>query len=170
MKKIFSVVLVAAVLFLTGCFKDNTINNGPGSFNTANGGIKGDYIQFTYSGLEYFGNSTLLLAGVTSPVTIPIIVNLASVKPLTQDLNVAIAVNDAARTDYNSTSAVQYVAMPDSDYTISSLAGTIKAGQRLDTFLITFDPNKIDPTQNYMLPITLQAANGVTLSGNLAFK
>jgi hypothetical protein len=43
---------------------------------------------------------------------------------------------------------------------------TIDAGERLDTLRVIFYPSKIDATKNYMLPVSIQDAQGENISGN----
>ncbi|HZE82748.1 MAG TPA: DUF1735 domain-containing protein, partial [Puia sp.] len=77
-------------------------------------------------------------------------------------------VNDVARTSYIADpSKVQYLAFPAAGYKLLSTTGTIHAGRRLDTFTVVFNHPQLDPTLSYMLPISITAASGTTISGNL---
>ena len=60
----------------------------------------------------------------------------------------------------------QYEALPDSTYAFPVKSATIAAGDRLDTLRVLFYPSKIDTTKNYMLPVSIQDAQGETISGN----
>ncbi len=145
---------------LTGCLKDSP----PNDFSTVK-----PIVELPYSGFEYFGSDVLSLS--TTPQDVSFTVNVASVYPLTTDLAYTVKVNDAALAAYNaslSTSAPHYTRFPDSTYSFTKKAGVIKAGKRLDTIHITFFSNKVDPVQNYMLPISLADASGQTISGNFS--
>lgn len=147
------------------CLKDATIN--------ADGGLSsGSFIEIPYSGLENFGNAAVLTAGVSDPIVIPIIINVANAngKALDKDLTLTLSVDDAARTTYNSIPAntVKFAAIPDSSYSFPQKTGVIKAGHSLDTLYITFYPTKIDPSKNYMGAITLKDAQGHAISGNFS--
>lgn len=149
-------------IFLTSCLKDTTINSEGGLPNTPT------TIQFTYSGLEYVGQASILTAGVTDPITINMIVNVAGRSALSKDLAITVGVDDAKRVSYNATSDTKYEAMPDSSYSLPVKTGTIKAGKYLDTLAVIFYPDKIDPTKNYMLPITLKDAEGQIIASNFS--
>lgn len=164
MKKILGAIILLPFL-LVSCLKDSTIN--------ADGGLSsGRFIEIPYSGLENFGNNAVLTAGVTDPIVIPIIINVANAnsKALEKDLTVTLSIDEAARTTYNGNAAnvVKFAAIPDSSYSFPQKTGVIKAGHSLDTLYITFYPNKIDPSKNYMAAITLKDAQGQKISGNFS--
>ncbi len=161
MKKILSAIIMLS-FFLTGCLKDTTINSDGGLPSTPTA------IQFTYSGLEYLGQASILTAGVTDPITNNMIVNVAGRSALSKDLTITVGVDDAKRVTYNTTSDIKFDAMPDSCYSIPVKTGTIKAGKYLDTLKVTFYPDKIDPSKNYMLPITLKDAQGQIIASNFS--
>ena len=164
MKKILGAIILLPFL-LVSCLKDSTIN--------ADGGLSsGRFIEIPYSGLENFGNNAVLTAGVADPIVIPIIINVANAdsKALDKDLTVTLSIDEAARTAYNGNAAnvVKFAAIPDSSYSFPQKTGVIKAGHSLDTLYITFYPNKIDPSKNYMAAITLKDAQGQKISANFS--
>ena len=161
MKKILSAIIMLS-FFLAGCLKDTTINSDGGLPSTPTA------IQFTYSGLEYLGQASILTAGVTDPITNNMIVNVAGRSALSKDLIITVGVDDAKRVTYNTTSDTKYAAMPDSCYSLPVKTGTIKAGKYLDSLVVIFYPDKIDPTKNYMLPITLKDAQGQIIASNFS--
>jgi hypothetical protein len=172
MKKILAAATFIIAIF-TGCLKDNTINANKGA-NLNNTTTNVEIIPyssapFSGAGLENFGNSAISLAG-TAPLTLFFVVNIAGTNgvPLSKDLTVTVGYDDAARIAYNTANptSAQYVAMPDSDYSLPIKTGTIKAGSYLDTFYVTFYPAKIDNSKNYMAAITLMDAQGQSISGN----
>lgn len=161
MKKILSVILILSI-FLTSCLKDDTINTAGGLQETPT------TIQFKYSGLVYFGQASVLTAGVADPIKNSMVINVAGRSALTSDLKVTIAADDAQRVTYNATSDVKYEALPDSTYSIPVKEGLIPAGHYLDTLTVIFYPEKIDPTKNYMLPITIKDAQGQIIASNFS--
>ena len=161
MKKILSAIIMLS-FFLTGCLKDTTINSDGGLPSTPT------TIQFTYSGLEYLGQASVLTAGVTDPITNNMIVNVAGRSALSKDLAITVGVDDAKRVTYNATSGTKYDAMPDSCYSLPVKTGIVKAGHYLDTLAVIFYPDKIDPSKNYMLPITLKDAEGQIIASNFS--
>jgi hypothetical protein len=163
MKRIFGSIAIVS-LALTGCLKDKP-NNDFTSISAV--------LEMPYQGLEYFGSDGIVTAGKTSPIVIPFTVNLASVNTMSSDITYTVGVDDSKRTAYNANAAnpiVDYVALPAALYTISRTSGTIKAGKRLDTLYLTIgDPTQVDPSKDFMIPITLKtASNGITISGNFA--
>ncbi len=167
MKKLLAIILIISVTF-TSCLKD-TPNVDFSSitptmeilFHDANGTQHGGLESFGYDGLSFSS---------TTPDTLYFVVNLASTNTLSTPVNVTVGANDAARVAYNSTSSLQFVAMPSNCYKILNTTGTIAAGQRLDTFYVVFYPANFDATQSYMLPVGVVSATSggqnINISGN----
>jgi hypothetical protein len=159
MKKIISICTVVFLLIsLTGCLKDDPLNDFASTAKAI--------VEMPYHGMEGFSQDAVLTAGKVDPIVIPLVVNVASTYPLSTDLNVTLAVDDALRTTYNAAGGNQYEALPDSTFSFTETSGTIKSGNRLDTFYVTVYPEKVDPTINYMLPVKIADASGQTISGN----
>jgi hypothetical protein len=159
MKKIICICGVGALLTsLTGCLKDDPLND----FDSTAKAI----VELPYHGLEGFASDAVLTAGRTDTIEEDLVVNVASVYPLSTDVNFTVAVDDALRGQYNAQGGVQYEQLPDSTFSFTETTGTIKAGSRLDTLHISFYPGKVDPAINYMLPIKITDASGQTISGN----
>lgn len=116
-------------------------------------------------GLAYFSKAALFLTDA-EPDTVTMYVNIASVNALSKDLSVTVDVNDAAISAYNSGSDIQYEKMPDSTFELLQNQVTIPAGSHVGTVDIVFEKGKIDPTKNYMLPISITDASGENISGN----
>jgi hypothetical protein len=159
MKK-FSIICagVSFLVSLPGCLKDDPLND----FNST----AKDIVELPYHGLEGFSSDNVVTAGQTDPIKLPIVVNIASVYPLSQDVNVTLAIDDALRTQYNAQGGNQYQPLPDSTYSFTETSGKITSGNRLDTLYVTIFPEKVDPSSNYMLPIKIADASGQTISGN----
>jgi hypothetical protein len=148
------------ILLLSSCLKDSPavdFSNLPTIIEIlpSNGG-----------GLENFDAATLEFPATDPTGSADIDLNIASPKPLTKTLTITLAVTDELRTSYNTNNGTNFEAMPDSVYSFSEKTGTIEAGQRLDTVRVLFYPDKIDQTKNYMLPVSIQDAQGQTISGN----
>src|SRR5215831_3738097 len=168
MKKIIIIITPILLISLAGCLKDTPLNDFG---STAKPIVEYGVTSSGHShGLEGFASDAVLAAGQPSPYMVPLVVNIASVYPLTQDLKVTLAVDDNLRTEYNAANAggVQYEVWPDSTYSFAVTQGTIKAGSRLDTFWVSFYSDKIDYTKNYMLPIKIADASGQAISGNFS--
>jgi len=169
MKKIFIVVISIIAVCSTGCLKDQF---GTDLYATGNPILEFEYPQGgghndIGSGLEYFAGGALTYPATDISDTTFFIVNLASTNTLGKDLSITIGPDPKALLDNYSNDSITYVAMPDSDYALLSTSATIKAGQRQDTFYIVFYPSKIDPTQNFMLPITVTSnSQNIPVSGN----
>ncbi|HEY4107466.1 DUF1735 domain-containing protein [Puia sp.] len=168
MKRISIIIAFFAVCSLTACLKDKPNTDFSGTQGTYIAEITTSNVNSTpnapSSGAANFSGAVMSIAG-TDPDTIWFTVNIASDYPPKKDIPVTIAVDGK---NLFSPNAVVYTLLPDSTYKIPTTTGTIKAGSRLDTFYVIIDPNKVDPTESYELPITITSATGATISGNLA--
>jgi Domain of unknown function (DUF1735) len=163
MKKILlSAIILSATLI--SCLKDTTINTDLDKRSTI--------FQIQYSGIEYFSTAAVITAGATDPIVRKFIVNVSNAdgKSLANNTTINVAIDDTKRLDYNALPAplLDYDILPDSTFTFTKKSGTIKAGNNLDTFSITFYPDKIDPAKNYMLAITLKDAQGQVIAKNFS--
>ena len=175
MKKISIIILALAAAFsFTGCLKDTP--------NTDFSGLKPTVEISTSStnstpnapsaGREFFSQATLLFPSATNPLKVYFTVNLASVDAMGKDIAVTVDADDAARVTYNNRKpanagdTLKYTAFTSDQYAFSKKVGTIRAGKRIDTIFITFDPTKIDLKQNWMLAVSIKDASGLAISGN----
>jgi hypothetical protein len=169
MKRI-SIILIAAFagISFTGCLKDTPNSDFSKTGATA---------EILYSGLEYFSKNSpqsqsYALNFNADTLTYDIIVNINSDYPLNTDTKVTLAVDASALTAYNAANPLQYLQMPAGAYIFPVTSGTIKAGTRQLHFSLQFITAAFDtltdPTQNYMLPITLKDAGGLTIASNFA--
>ena len=172
MKKLAIAIPVLLSLSLASCLKDKPNVD----FSTTNSQYVAEISTASTNGttnapsggLSFFDGATLS-AAASDPDSVFFTVNIASDYPPTKDIPVTIAVNDAARTAYISdASKVQFEAFPSNAYSLSKTTGTVKAGYRLDTFWVVFTHANLNPTHSYMLPITITAATGTTISGNMS--
>jgi hypothetical protein len=116
------------------------------------------------SGLYYFSNAALTFSSEEPDTTAFDVALLGG--PLTgADVPVTLMVDENALDDYYQWDSINYEMMPDSLYDFVTTSGTIEAGQRSAQFQVVFYPAKIDPTKNYMLPVTADAG-GAPVSDN----
>ncbi|HMH20429.1 MAG TPA: DUF1735 domain-containing protein [Puia sp.] len=169
MKKLLIIVPALASLLFSSCLKDKAnvdLSNlsyiaeiSTASTNSTPNAPSG--------GLDFYNGATMN-AAADDPDTITFTVNIASPYPPTKDVPVTLAVDDAARVSYiSNASNVQFAAFPAAGFDFPKTSGTIKAGRRLDTFTVVVHHGNLDPTQSYMLPISIKSASGATISGNL---
>ena len=171
MKKSSIVISFASSILLCSCLKDKSnvdFSSISGYISEISTASTNSTDQAPSSGLAFFGGAVIATSVDPTPDDEFFTVNIASQYPPTKDIPVTVAVNDAARTAYNaSTPDYTYGALPTNAYSFPATTGTVHAGLRLDTFNITFMHGNMDPTKDYMLPISLTAAPGTTISGNL---
>lgn len=160
MKKRFyfitTIMLSATLLSLSSCLKDSRYINF--------GGV-GTTIELPIE--AYTGQGNLIaeaLAIQPTPPTIPLIVNVASPKPLSSALSVTLALAPAALAAYNTANNTNYLLLPASDYAISSWTVTVPANQREATLTISVNTSMIDLSKQYVLPITIASASGQQIS------
>jgi hypothetical protein len=158
----YKLILLPAfmILLLSSCLKDNP------AVDFRNVGTIIEILPSNGGGLENFNAAELQFAGSNQIDSADIDLNIASPKPLSKMLTITLAVDDGLRTSYNAVNGTDFEAMPDSVYSFPVKSGTIEAGQRLDTVRVLFYPSKINPTKNYMLPVSIKDAQGEIISGN----
>ena len=160
MKKIFIASSLWLLVSMSSCLKDNPAVD----FTTV--GTIIEILPPNGGGLENFDAAELDFDHASTSDSADIDLNIASPNTLPAPLTITVGVNDALRTEYNSANGTDYEAMPDSVYLIPVSKTTIPAGSRLDTIRVYFNPSKIDPSKNYMLPVSITDAQGQTISGN----
>ena len=156
-----SVVLAGLLLpmfLLQSCLKDKNALTDFSEQSTQ------PIVEIPEGGMGNFGADALNLT--SDPDTVIFHVNLASTDFLNQDVKVTIGYDAAALASYNALGGLQYQKFPDSIYKLPTTQVTIKAGTRAVAIPLIMYPSKIDPTQNYMLPISITDASGVSKSGN----
>jgi len=107
-------------------------------------------------------NNTVVSFSFTAVLSasIPFYINLASPHTLGTAVTATFAIDSAYLTNYNVANSTDYQLIPDSDYTVlNGWNRTILPGQRLDSMYVKFDFTKMDPTQVYVLPVTIQTAS-----------
>ena len=171
MKNSSIVISISSALFLCSCVKDNpnVDFNNLGYIAEISTASTNGTDQAPSGGLAFFSGATIATSVDPTPDAEFFTVNIASPYPPTKDIPVTLAINDAARVTYNaSTPDYTYGALPAGAYSFPATTGTVHAGLRLDTFNLTFMHGNMDPTKDYMLPISITAAPGTTISGNMS--
>ena len=167
--KILSFFLAANVL--TSCLDGDLMNTPPGgngaiiqmSYNTSGGTL-------VNSGIRYFGAQALTFPPTDEVDTVSFAVTLQGVEQFHEDINVTLATPADALDDYYYADSIHYEMMPDSLYDfIGATDGVIKAGEAYAEFSLKVYPSKIDPTKNYMLPITASNSSSLPTSSNYGF-
>jgi hypothetical protein len=153
-------ILVFGILPFSSCVKTR-----PGETDFS--GLKA-IVQIPEGGLANFGSSALNFPGSDAADTINFHLNYAATRVAPKDVVVTIGYDSNALSAYNSTSgSAPYSKFPDSIYSFTTTQVTIKAGQSYSAGVpfVVF-PNKIDPSQNYMFPISITDAQGNNISSN----
>lgn len=174
MRRYLLIISAALVLFgTTGCLKDTP---------TTDLSHLGTVIEMMYpngaqyngvgTGMEFFGGDIITTQGgqfnfLDGADTVWYYANLAGPNLLSKPVAVTMAVDDSALEDNQANDGLTYLPLPDSCYKMVQTSGSIPAGKRIDTFAVVIYSNKIDLTQNYGLPIRLQAP-GYTVASNFS--
>lgn len=172
MKRISIAITSLLALSLASCLKDKPNTDFTGTQSQYVAEITTSSVNGTpnapSSGIQYFAGATLSFIGAPDVDTVWFTVNIASDYPPKKDIPITLGIDNAALASYNAGGPpTTFALFPDTTFVMSTKTGTIKAGQRLDTFYVLFNSTKIDPTQSYMLPLSITAAPGATISGNM---
>jgi hypothetical protein len=172
MKRISIVVLFFTAVTFSACLKDKPNTDFSVTQSTYIAEISTASTSGTTdapaSGLAYFTGANLSFSGANDPDSEFFTVNIASDYPPTKSIALTLGVDQQALSNYNASGPpTPFTVFPDSTFDFTVKTGTVKAGYRLDTFWVVFHPLKIDPTQSYMLPISITSAPGTTISGNM---
>ena len=155
--KLLTIGMIVMMGF-TSCLKDkNSPTNLSGTSSPA-------FIEIPGGGLGNFSGSALNVSGTAD--TLVFYVNLAYKETFTKDITVNLDYDAAALAAYNTGYINQYAKFPDSIFSFTQKQVVIKAGQRVAPVNLIVFPGKIDPTKNYMLPISVKDAQGTLISGN----
>ncbi len=122
------------------------------------------------SGLRYFGSQALTYPADHTADTAVFAVSIQGVAEFGKDLNVSLVTPESALDDYYYSDSIAYEMMPSNLYEfIGGTSATIKQGEDFVEFKVRFFPNKIDPTKNYMLPVTVTNDANLPMSSNYGF-
>ncbi len=119
-------------------------------------------------GLAAFGSQAVTFSSTDTSDSLSFRINYASTDVAHTDEIVNLGIDTAALNAYNASGGVQYVLAPDSIYSFTTPTVTIPAGGNYSNPVsITVYPDKVDPTKNYMIPISIKAGPaGSVISGN----
>ena len=146
--------IVIALFSMSSCLK-----NGPYYTDFASVGASVDLPLSASNANRPVTFAYLVTPSLTS-VDIPYYINLASPKTLSTAVTATFALDTAFLNSYNAANGTNYLLMPDSVYTvINGWNRTIPAGKRLDSMYVHFDFTKLDLSNTYILPITIQSAS-----------
>ncbi|HVX50709.1 MAG TPA: DUF1735 domain-containing protein [Chitinophagaceae bacterium] len=160
-KKYALFAITGGMLLLTSCIKN--YRDGEPQFNNLQ-----PVVLIPEGGLAAFGSQALNYPPDDEADTFYFRINYAATNVAPADEKVTLSVDKTALDAYNGSSAVQYIMFPTGIYSFTSTEVTIKAGQSYsDPIPVVLHPNKVDPTQNLMLPISITAApSNTVISGN----
>ena len=148
------VVLVTAI----SCTKTR---NGDNNLTTAP--VPGELAEISQPGFH-----ALTFDFTTTPQTVPIYVNIASPKPVSQDVVVTLAPDPTGLADYNTANGTAYELLPSNAYLIADYKVTVKKGQNLDSLKLVIYPDKVDLSKQLALSLKLADASGRLLSKNFS--
>lgn len=119
-------------------------------------------------GLSTFSSEALVFPATDAADTATFHVNYAATNVASANETVTLAVDAGAIASYNSSSTIQYVLAPDSIFSFTTSAVTLSKGNNYTGSIpLVVYPSKVDPTKNYMIPISIKTApTGTTISGN----
>jgi Domain of unknown function (DUF1735) len=119
-------------------------------------------------GLGGFSSEALLFPGTDSTDTALFHVNYAATNVAPTDETITIGIDQAALSAYNSANTAQYQLFPDSIFSFNTTTITVKKGDNYSNAIsLAVFPIKVDPSQNYMLPISIKTVPaGSTISTN----
>jgi len=166
-KQLLFVFLAAAGL--TSCLKEDRMNIDPE--NTTQNILTLEWPEAgsgstINSGMQYFSGSTLLYPASHEADTANIYIKLAGASALDHDVNLTLGIDESQLGVNYANDSIVYQLMPDSLYDFVSDSYTLKAGERYASYQVIFYPSKMDPTKNYMLPVTAGETGGVAVSDN----
>jgi len=152
---ITTLILSVAALSLSSCLKD------PRAQDFSNVGAE---IELPLAATYYNKLVPAALPITATAQTITLVVNVAAPKPLGSALPVTLIIDQAALDAYNTANSTSYTLLPAADYSIASLKVTIPAGQHTVNVPISVNTSLIDPSAQYVLPLTLSDASGQKIS------
>nr|WP_293835980.1 DUF4361 domain-containing protein [uncultured Arsenicibacter sp.] len=163
MKKILAILVAVGTAFnLTGCLNDDE-----------------HYVDFQGAGAiaeipssAFYGiadNQSFLSS--STPTSYSFNVNIASPNLPSQDVQLALGINQSALTTYNNQNGTAYTLPTAGTYQITTPSVTVKAGTRMAPVTVQINTGSIKPTDQFAIPVSITSATGgVTVSGNYATK
>ena len=157
-KRLYFITILASLtaLSLSSCLKDSRY------YTFANVGALVELPLEAYNGVGNLSVNALPIQ--STPQIIPVVVNLASPKPLGAPVTVTLALDQAALDAYNTANSTSYIVPPSNAYSISSFKVTIPAGQHTANLNISVITADLDPSQGYVFPISIVDGGGQKIS------
>ena len=157
---VIAALLFISIIFLSSCIKSR---DGRTDFSSLQ-----PVVLIPEGGLSAFSSQALLFPGSDASDTAMFYVNYAATDVAPVDEMITLTVDAAALASYNASNPTKYKMFPDSIYSFKSTQVVVKKGMNYtDAINLVVFPVKIDPSQNYMLPISIKAVPvGSTISGN----
>ncbi|GAB3792058.1 hypothetical protein GCM10028819_01590 [Spirosoma humi] len=162
MNKFFSIIVAASLAVgLTSCLKDDE-----------------HFVDFAGAGyvaeIPYVANRSILNTTdslrrtSTTAYVFPMDINIASPNPPTQDMQVGVAIDQAALTAYNTANKKAYQLLPSTAFQLTNPTVTVKAGTRIGTVNISIQPNQIPATGGpFAIPLSITTVpSNVVISAN----
>jgi hypothetical protein len=168
MRQIIKYNIPLLLVYLLGMLSFSSCVKSRGGLETDFGNLN-PIVQIPEGGFANFGSQALTFPGTDNSDTVFFYVNFAATKVAPKDVMIKLGYDANALTNYNSANPGQqpYAKFPDSIYSFTTQQVTIKAGQSYSVAIpFVIYPSKIDPTKNYMLPISITDASGTKISGN----
>ena len=148
------------MMLVSSCVKENKLTFT--DFSQVN-----DLVILQNSGLSNFSASAVVIGPATpDTLDLDIFAALASVNAVGSDIKVTIAVDDTKRTDYNAANGTSYLPFTSDMFKLLTGTVTIPAGQHYAKGTLELYSQQFDPTQSYMLPISITDASGKSLTSN----
>jgi len=160
-KNLIAIVLAGSTMFLASCVKNR--NSGAVDFSQLS-----PIVQITEGGMAKYSSQSLLFPASDLSDTAYFTLNYAATNVAPSDITVTLAYDAAALAAYNAANPTAINAkFPDSIYRFTQTSVVIKAGQNYSAPVkLTVYPYKVDPSKNYMFPISITDAGGNKISGN----
>ncbi len=144
--------LLIVLISLSSCLKNDKYFI---DFSTA-----GASVDLPLAAANSNGVVTFAYPATLPSASIPIYVNAAAPSPLGKAVTGTLALDTAFLNNYNNNNGTSYILLPDSTYTLSKgLTFSVPAGKRLDSTVLVVNFQKLDLTQSYVFPVTIQTAN-----------
>lgn len=162
-KKVSIIAVTILTFVFSSCLKDDKYINFAGVGTTIELPLAA-YSPSTTGGFVY-KISTQIDTIKSVPQDLPVVVNVASPKPLSNDLTVTLSVDADAFNKLNTTVPNKYVLLPAAGYSLPNPKVTIPANTYLGTVIFKINTSAIDKTvKNYILPVSITDASGQQIS------
>jgi Domain of unknown function (DUF1735) len=157
----FAACFSAVIILLSSCIKSR---DGYTDFSNLK-----PIVQIPEGGFKNFGKAALSFPASNLIDSVEFYVNYASTNVAEADVTITLGYDEAALNAYNADGAnkIKYEKMPDSLYMFTTTKVIVKKGNNYaGPIKFYVYSNKVDPTKNYMFPLSIKDAQGNNISGN----